>query len=124
PDIELSPESGMLQSRLEELKARVVPAREEKVRRELEAAVDKQRDAIVQAMLDVSNALEVLGGKEVDSSQVKALLDAVERTRNKLKDGKELEAKSEEYAASVRRTEKRLEEAMATARGMQLVLDF
>ncbi len=124
PDIELSPESEMLRSRLTELKDRVGPTREEKARRELEAAVEKQRDAIVQAMNDVSNALDALEQKDAGPAQVKALLDAVERTRDKLKDGKKLEAKSEDYAASVRRTEKRLDQATEKARSVQQVLDF
>jgi hypothetical protein len=124
PDIELSPESEMLQSRLKELKARLGPTREEKARRELEAAVDKQRDAIVQAMDGVSTAIEALERKDAGPPQVKALLDAVERTREKLKDGKKLEPKSEDYAASVRRTERSLEQATAKARSVQQVLDF
>jgi hypothetical protein len=124
PDIELSPESGMLQSRLAELKARVGPAREEKARREFETAVDKQRDAIVQAMLDVSNAVEAIDRKDPSLEQHQALLDTIERTRNKLKEGKKLEAKSEDYAASVRRTEKRLEDASAKAQSAKVVIDF
>ncbi len=124
PDVELSPESEMLRSRLSELKARVGPTREEKARKELEAAVDKQRDAIVQAMSDVSSALEELERKDAGPSQVKAVHDAVERTRSRLKDGKKLEAKSEDYAASVRRTEQRLEQATAKARSVQQVIDF
>ncbi len=124
PDVELSPESEMLRSRLSELKARVGPTREEKARKELEAAVDKQRDAIVQAMSDVSSALEELERKDAGPSQVKAVHDAVERTRNRLKDGEKLEAKSEDYAASVRRTEQRLEQATAKARSVQQVIDF
>jgi hypothetical protein len=124
PDIELSPESGMLQSRLTELKARVGPAREEKTRREFEAAVDKQRDAIVQAMLDVSNASDAIDRKDPSPEQHKALLDAIERTRDRLKEGKKLEAKSEDYAASVRRTEKRLDDATAKAQSAKLVIDF
>ncbi len=74
PDVELSPESEMLRSRLTELRGRVAPTREEKARRELEAAVDKQRDAIVQAMSEVSNALEAVERKDAGSAQVKALL--------------------------------------------------
>jgi predicted HAD superfamily phosphohydrolase len=124
PDVELSPESEMLRSRLSELRARVAPTREEKARRELEAAVDTQRDAIVQAMSEVSNALEAVERKDVGPAQVKALLDAVERTRSKLKDGKKLEARSEDYAASARRTEKRLDQATEKARSAQQVLDF
>jgi hypothetical protein len=124
PDIELSPESGMLQSRYSELTAQLGPTREEKARRELEAAVEKQRDTIVQAMSDVSTALEALEAKDAGPAQVKAVLDSVERTRDKLKDGKKLEPKSEDYAASVRRTELRLEQAVAKARSAQQVIDF
>lgn len=124
PDVELSPESGMLQTRLTELKARVAPVREEKARREFEATVDKQRDVIVQAMLDVSNAVDAIDRKDPTPEQHKALLDAIERTRDRLKEGKKLEAKSEDYAASVRRTEKRLEDAEAKARSAQMVIEF
>jgi len=124
PDIELSPESGMLQSRYSELKARLGPTREEKARRELEAAVEKQRDIIVQAMSEVSTALEALEAKDAGPAQVKALLDSVESTREKLKDGKKLESKSEDYAASARRTEQRLDQAVAKARSVQQVIDF
>lgn len=135
PDIELSPESGMLQSRYSELKARIGPTREEKARREreaaeekarreLEAAVEKQRDTIVTAMGEVTTALEALEAKDAGPAQVKAVLDSVERTREKLKDGKKLEPKSEDYAASARRTEQRLEQAVAKVRSAQQVIDF
>lgn len=124
PDIELSPESEMLQSRYSELKARIGPTREEKARRELEAAVEKQRDTIVTAMGEVTSALEALEAKDAGPAQVKAVLDSVERTREKLKDGKKLEPKSEDYAASARRTEQRLEQAVAKARSAQQVIDF
>lgn len=124
PDIELSPESEMLQSRYSELKARIGPTREEKARREVEAAVEKQRDTIVTAMGEVTSALKALEAKDAGPAQVKAVLDSVERTREKLKDGKKLEPKSEDYAASVRRTEQRLEQAVAKARSAQQVIDF
>ncbi|HYI00069.1 hypothetical protein [Hyalangium sp.] len=124
PDIELAPEAEMLQSRHAELKARVGPAREEKARKELEAAVDKQRDNIVQAMSDVTTALEALERKDAGPVQVKAVTDAVTRARERLKEGKTLEAKSEDYGASVRRTEQRLDQALAQAKSTQQVLDF
>lgn len=124
PDIELSPEGELLRSRLEELQARVGATREEKERQQTEAAMDKQRDAIVQAMSSVSDALEALERKDAGPPEVKAVLEAVERTRERLKEGKGLEAKSEDYAASARRTEQRLEQASAKVRSMQQVLDF
>jgi tetratricopeptide (TPR) repeat protein len=124
PDIELSPEGEMLQSRFTELKARVAPTREEKAKRDLEAAADKQRDNLMQAMGEVTTAMEALERKDVGPPQVDALLKAVERTRERLKEGKKLESQNDDYGASARRTEQRLEQATAKARSVQQVLDF
>jgi hypothetical protein len=124
PNVELSAESEMQRERLKELEARVVSTREERERRELEAAVEKQRDSLMQAMDKVTTALEALERKDAGRPQVEAVLTATERTREKLKEGKPLEAKSEDYAASVRRTEQRLEQAVASAQSAQQVIDF
>ncbi len=124
PDIELSPEGEMLQSRYSELQARVAPARQEKARRDLEAAADKQRDSLMQAMNEVSTALDALDRKDAGRPQVEAVLKAVEQTRERLKEGKKLESQNEDYGASARRTEQRLEQATAKVRSAQQVLDF
>jgi len=135
PDVDLSPEAEMCRSQLAELQALVPKVREEKTRRErtareqgekqkLDAAVEKQRDDVVQAMGTVTEAVEALEGKDVDAAQVKALNEAIQRTKERLKAGKALEEKSEDYAASARRTERRLEQAEARARLAQRVVDF
>lgn len=135
PDVELSPEAEMLHSQLEELQARVPRVREEKVRREkasvtererqeLEAAVEKQRDVVVQAMSEVSEAVDALEGRDVGKAQVDAALAAIQRAREKLKAGKELEAKSEDYAASAKKTGRRLEQAEARVRQVGKVVEF
>ncbi|MBN1207856.1 MAG: hypothetical protein JXB05_23530 [Myxococcaceae bacterium] len=124
PNVELSAESEMQRERLKELEARVAPAREERARRELEAAVEKQRDSLMRAMDKVSTALEALERKEAGRSQVEAVLTAAEDAREQVREGKSLEARSEDYAASVRRTEQRLEQAVAKAQSTQQRLDF
>ncbi len=135
PDVDLSPEAEMCRSQLAELQALVPKVREEKTRRErtareegekqkLDAAVEKQRDDVVQAMGTVTEAVEALEGKDVDAARVKALNEAIQRTKERLKAGKALEEKSEDYAASARRTERRLEQAEARARLAQRVVDF
>jgi hypothetical protein len=124
PDIELYPDGEMHRSRLAELQARVAPVRQEKERRELETAVEKQRDAIVQAMDALNTALEGLERKDAGPPQVEGSLKAVERVRERLKDGKPLEAKSEDYAASARRNEARLEQALAKIKTAQQVIEF
>ncbi|MFL5344522.1 MAG: hypothetical protein ACJ8AT_07000 [Hyalangium sp.] len=124
PDIELSPEGEMLHSRYSELKARIGPTRQEKARRDLEAAADKQRDNLMQAMDEVSTALDALDRKDVGPPQVQAVLKAVEHTRERLNEGKKFEAQNEDYGASARRTEQRLEQATAKARSVQQALDF
>ena len=135
PDVDLSPEGEMCRMQLAELQALVPKVREERDRRErtareeserqrLEAAVEKQRDDVVQAMAAVTEALDAIEGKDADAAQVKALNEALQRTRERLKAGKEVEAKSEDYAASARRTERRLEQAEARARLAQRVVDF
>ncbi len=134
PDVELSPEGEMLRGQLAELTARVPrvreekerkerEAREERARQELEAAVEKQRDAVVLAMDGVTVALIALE-KGAGRAQVDAVLDAVKGVREKQQAGKELEAKSPDYAASARNTAKRLEQAEATARLAQRLIDF
>ncbi|WP_152622576.1 hypothetical protein [Archangium violaceum] len=135
PDVELSPEGEMLRSELAELQARVPRVREEKVRREkqavaererkeLEAAVEKQRDAVMEALFAANEALDALEGKEAGSAQVTAASDAIQRTRERVKAGKELEAKSEDYAASARSTERKLEQAEARLKQGRKVIDF
>ncbi|MFL5354806.1 hypothetical protein [Archangium sp.] len=135
PDVDLSPEAEMLHSQLADLQARVPRVREEKVRREkessaererqqLEASVEKQRDAVVQAMSEVTGAVDALEGRDVGKAQVDAARAAIQRTRENLKAGKELEAKSEDYAASAKRTERRLEQAEARVRLAQKVVEF
>jgi hypothetical protein len=135
PDVSLSPEGDMLRSELAELQARVPRVREEKVRREkqsiaererkeLESAVEKQRDAVVEAMFAVTEALDALEAKEAGSAQVTAASEAIQRTRERLRTGKELEAKSEDYAASARSTERKLEQAEVRLKQGRRVIDF
>ncbi len=135
PDVDLSPEGEMCRSQLAELQALVPKVREERTRRErtaredaekqkLDAAVEKQRDDVVQAMGAVTEALEALEGQDTDAARVKALSEAIQRTKDRLKAGKALEDRSEDYAASARRTERRLEQAEARARLAQRVVDF
>lgn len=135
PDVELSPEGEMLRGQLTELTGRVSKvreeraskdreAREERARQELEAAVEKQRDDVVRAMEAVTTALSALEQKDAGRAQVDAVLDAVKRVRERQQAGKELEAKSPDYAASARNTTKKLEQAEATARLSQRLIDF
>ncbi|HEX8440685.1 hypothetical protein [Archangium sp.] len=135
PDVDLSPEAEMCRSQLAELQALVPKVREERARRErtaredeerkrLEAAVEKQRDDVVQAMAEVSTALDGLEEKDAGRAQVDAVREAIQRTRERLKAGKELEAKNEDYAASTRSTERRLEQAEARLRVAQRVIEF
>jgi hypothetical protein len=99
-------------------------AREERERQKLEAAVEKQRDEVVQGMAAVTDALAALEQKDAGRAQVDAVLDAVKRVREKQQAGKELEAKSPDYAASARNTAKKLEQAEARARLVQRLIDF
>ncbi|OJT26976.1 hypothetical protein BO221_02935 [Archangium sp. Cb G35] len=135
PDVNLSPEGEMLRSELAELQARVPRVREEKVRREkqavvererkeLEAAVEKQRDAVMEALFAANEALDALESKDAGSAQVTAASDALQRTRERMKAGKELEAKSADYAASARSTERKLEQAEARLKQGRRVIDF
>lgn len=135
PDVDLSPEGEMLRSQLSELQALVPRAREEKGKREreareererqqLEAEVEKQRDSVVEAMSQLTEAVDALAGQEADSARVEAASAAVKRVRERLASGKALEAKSEDYEASARRTERRLEEAEAKLRQAQRVSGF
>lgn len=135
PDVDLSPEGEMLRSELADLQARVPRVREERVqreresvaereRKELEATVEKQRDAVVEAMFAVTEALDALERKDADGTQVVAAREAIQRTRERLRTGKELEAKSEDYAASARSTERRLEQAEVRLQLARRVIDF
>jgi hypothetical protein len=135
PDVDLSPEAEMCRSQLAELQA-LVPkvrearaqrertAREEEVKKKLEAAVEKQRDDVVQAMSDVSTAIDALEEKDAGRAQVDAARAAITRARERLKTGKELEAKSEDYEASARSAERRLGQAETRLRLSQRVIDF
>ncbi len=135
PDVELSPEGEMLRSQLSELRGRVArvrderarqerEAREERARRELEAAEEKQRDKVVQAMSEVSAALEALEEKDAGAEQVEAVSATAKRVREVLVAGKALEEKSEDYAASARSTERRLEQAEVRAAQVRKRVDF
>jgi hypothetical protein len=135
PDVELAPEGEMMRSQLQELTARVPgvreerarkerEAREEKARQELMAAVDTQRDGVVQAMEEVTLALEALEKKDAGRAEANAVLAAIKRVRERQQAGKALEARSEDYAASARNTARRLEQAEAKALLAQRVFDF
>jgi hypothetical protein len=124
PDVDLSPEADMLRSRHAELRGQVASARQERARRELDAAVEKQRDGILRVMEALNTALEALERKEAGPRQVEAVLTAVERAQEQLQEGKSLEARSEDYAASARRTEQKLAQATAKARFAQQVMAF
>ncbi|QRN99258.1 hypothetical protein JRI60_09660 [Archangium violaceum] len=135
PDVDLSPEGEMCRSQLAQLQAFVPRVREERVKRanrsveekarkELEAAVEKQRDAVVEAMFAVTESLDALEGKDAGAAQVTAVREAIKRTREQLQTGKELEAKDADYAASARNTERRLEQSEARLRIAQRVIDF
>ncbi|WNG39838.1 hypothetical protein F0U61_43775 [Archangium violaceum] len=135
PDVNLSPEAEMLHSQLAELKARLPHLGEEKIRREkaaaaererkeLEALVEKQRDVVVEAMFAVTEAVDALAGKDMGVEQVAAAQEAIQRTRERLKTGKELEARSADYAASARNTERRLEQAEEKVGRARRVIDF
>jgi hypothetical protein len=124
PDVELYPEAEMLRSRLGELQGRVATTRQERAQKELDAAVEKQRDGIVRVMEALSTALEGLERKDAGPRQVEAVLTAVERAQEQLREGKPLEAKSEDYAASARRTEQKLTQATAKAKLAQQVIEF
>ncbi|WP_257448502.1 coiled-coil domain-containing protein [Archangium lipolyticum] len=135
PDVDLSPEGEMCRSQLAQLQAFVPRVREERVKRqnraveekarkELEAAVEKQRDSVVEAMFAVTEALDALEGKDAGAAQVTAVREAIKRTREQIQTGKELEAKDADYAASARNTERRLEQAEARVRIAQRVIDF
>jgi hypothetical protein len=124
PDVELYPEGEMLRSRLVELQGRVASTRQERAQRELDAAVEKQRDGILRVMEALSTALESLERKDAGPQQVEAVLTAVEGAQEQLREGKSLEAKSEDYAASARRAEQKLTQATAKARFTQQVIEF
>ena len=135
PDVDLSPEGEMLRSQLSELQAFVPKVRQERARREREAreererkelddAVEKQRDGVVQAMTELTEALDALEQQDPDRARVEAVSAAMKRARERLASGKELEAKNEDYAASARRTERRLDEAEARFRRARRVSDF
>jgi hypothetical protein len=124
PDVELSPEADMLRSRHAELQGHVPAARQERARRELDAAVEKQRDGILRVMEALNTAVEALEGKDAGPKQVEAVLTAVERAQEQLREGKSLEAKSEDYAASARRTEQKLTQATAKARFAEQVIAY
>lgn len=146
PDVSLSPEAEMLRSELAECHAQLPRVREERVRRahasttqresqerealarrerqELETSVEKQRDAVVEAMSAVTQTLEALEGPQAGEAQVVAAREALQQTRERLRTGQPLEARSEDYAASARSTERRLEQAEARLRRAQRVIDF
>ncbi len=99
-------------------------AKAERERKELEAAVEKQRDAVVEAMFAVTESIDALDRKDANGTQVTAAREAIQRTRERLRLGKELEAKNADYAASARSTERRLEQAEARLQLAQQVIDF
>lgn len=120
PDVDLSPEADLLRTRLAELREAEGLVRQELARRQLAEEVEKQRDSVVQAREQLSTALEALEQPGASPQQVEAARKALSQLRERLEQGKELEAKDPDYAASARSTEERLRQGEALIRRTEL----
>jgi hypothetical protein len=120
PDVDLSPEAELLRTRLAELREAEGLVRQEIARQQLTAEVEKQRDSVVQAREQLATALESLEQPGASPQQVEAAHKALGQLRERLQQGKELEAKEPDYAASARRTEERVRQGEALIRRVEL----
>lgn len=120
PDVDLSPEAELLRSRLAELREAEGLVRQELGRRQLAAEVERQRESVVQAREQFAATLEPLEQPGASPQQVEAARRALGQVRERLQQGKELEAKDPDYAASARSTEERLRQGEALIRRTEL----
>lgn len=111
PDLEYHPEATLLKDRYLELLSRLDVVRAEKAKRELELAVEKQRQELERAKTRLLNAAEALSKPESGRREVDEVRGAMEDLSRVLEDGKQYEAKSTSYADDAAHAQRRVEDA-------------
>ncbi len=98
PEVSTNPESDLLKSRLDELKAKVAPARAELARRELAKKVDARRDIISKSVTAFRKAL-MESERKLDRASVQAARDAARKVTEDIDWDKGLQEKDSEFKA-------------------------
>lgn len=119
PDAQLYPEYEMLTGRLKDDEARLPEVRKLREKKDLEAAVAKQREKVEEQVARVTKARKALEDPNVDKGPIDELDDAAKDLAGVLKDGTELEPKDKayaEYAKKQRELAEKAKEPIALAR--------
>jgi hypothetical protein len=119
PDAQLYPEYEMLTGRLKDDEAKLPAVRKLREKKDLEAAVAKQRDKIEELVARVKKDTKALEDPNVESGSIDDLEDAAKDLAGALKDGAELEAKDKayaEYAKKQRELSEKAKDPVALAR--------
>lgn len=111
PDIVHSPESDMLKSRLEELRAQLPTVREQRRLRDLDEKVRDRRSKIGPVLQAVRDDVEALSSKGLSEEKVKATREAMDDLKDLLEDTRELELRDEDFKSYVKRARSELDEA-------------
>lgn len=102
PDVEYYPERAMLRDRIARDRAQLPEVRAEKARRELAAAVKKQRESLAEPSAALRKAGPALDAPTVKTDDVKAARGAAKDVASALSDGKALEPRDAAYAAEAK----------------------
>lgn len=125
PDIVHSPESDLLKSRLQELRAQLPACREQRRLRDLDEKVRERRAKIgpvLQAMRDGMEALST--AKSVDEKRIDATEDAAKDLADLLEDTRELELRDEDFKSYMKRAHAELDKAKTDIRLAKARLEF
>lgn len=111
PDLEIHPEATMLKDRYLELVARLDVVREEKARRELELAIEEQRQNLERGRTRLLHATDALSQPQIGTREINEVRSAAEALSRVIEEGKKYEAKSTSYADDAAHAQRRVEGA-------------
>jgi len=98
PEISTNPESELLKSRFEELKAKIAPAREELARREIAKKVGARREIIAKSVTAFRKAL-LESERKLDRASIQEARDAARKVNEDIAWDRELQEKDPEFKA-------------------------
>ena len=111
PDLKLHPEAWLLEQRYNELVGQLAETKRQKEARELELKVEAQRQNLERARTKLLTAMDALDQPDVSSGRIGDVKSAMGELRDRIEDGKALEAKAPSYADDAAHAARGLERA-------------
>lgn len=124
PELELHPESSLLQQRHAELKAGLQAASMERAARELALEVGRQQQALERARTRMLEAVHAAEPLEAGRSPLGAIRKEVEALLRQVEAGRPLEAKSEAYAVDAAHAARSAERSLVRAQLLERRAEF